>query len=58
MIRRIGAAILLFSSLLNLSMAASTEESVMNTEQIKVIAAIETMTAAFHNKDIEAVLAS
>ena len=58
MIRRIGAGILLFSSLLNLSMAASKEESLMNTEQVKVLAAIETMTAAFHNQDIDAVLAS
>jgi len=58
MIRCIGAGILLVSSLLSLSMAASKEESVMDTEQAKVLAVVETMTAAFHNQDIDGVLAS
>jgi len=58
MIRQYGAFILLVTSLLSVSIAASEEENIMNNEETKVIEAIETMTSAFHKKDIDSVLTS
>ena len=58
MIQHYGAFILLVTSLLSFSVAASEEEKLMNKDEPKVLEAIETMTSAFHKKDIDGVLTS
>lgn len=58
MIQRNGAFILLVTSLLSFSVAASKEEKTVTNEEARVIEAIETMTAAFHDSNIDRVLTS
>jgi len=58
MIRYYCAFILLVTSLLSISIAASEEEKTMNNEETKVLEAIEAMTSAFHKKDMDGVLTS
>ncbi|MEJ2419295.1 MAG: DUF4440 domain-containing protein [Exilibacterium sp.] len=53
-----GAFILLVISLLSVSIAASEEEKPMIKEEAKVLETIETMTSAFHRKDMDGVLTS
>lgn len=58
MIQNYGVFILLATSLLSFSVAAIEEGKLMNKEESKVLETIETMTSAFHNKDIVGVLTS
>lgn len=58
MIQFNGVFILLIASLLSFSVAATQEEKTMNKDTLKVLEAIDDMTSAFHNKDVEAVLTS
>jgi len=57
MIKTLKVSLLLYVSI-NTAMAANPEEQNMSHEQSTVIAAIQTMTTAFHNSDIAGVLAS
>jgi len=57
MIKALKVSLLLYVSI-NTAMAANPEEQNMSHEQSTVIAAIQTMTTAFHNSDIAGVLAS
>ncbi|WP_340679077.1 DUF4440 domain-containing protein [Paraglaciecola sp.] len=58
MSQRYAAVILLVSSLLNTSMAASKEMNIMINQQNDVINAVEKMTSAFHAKNINGVISS
>lgn len=54
----LSAFILLVTSLLSLSTAANEEEIVVNKQETEVLKTIKAMTSAFHEKDINGVLAS
>lgn len=58
MIQRYAPFILLVTSLLSTSIAASEEEKTVTNEEAKVIEAIEKMTSAFHDSNIDRVLTS
>jgi len=58
MIQRYGVIILLVISLLSISMAFSREDKSVVNQEKKVLEAIEVMTSAFQQKDIEGVLKS
>jgi ketosteroid isomerase-like protein len=53
-----GVFILLATSLLSFSIAANEKEITMNNENSNVLEAVQAMTSAFHNKDIDGVLTS
>lgn len=58
MIRVLGSTLLLYVSLINVSLATNLEVKNMTNEQNTIIERIKTMTSAFHNSDIQGVLAS
>ncbi len=58
MIKNYAAFILLMTCLLSTFIAIGNEETNMNTEENTALTRVETMTSAFHKKDIEGVLKS
>ncbi len=58
MINQFGAYMLLLTGLLSSSAAANQKEKTMSNEQNKVLTAIQSMTSAFHEKDMDKVLSS